>query len=72
MRFFLAGIMQGSHVEGSFTTRTTGDGSRVDRGPFPEAEVYDPLTDHARPNGATRPAATSSSTTTACAAKSTP
>ncbi|HZZ72286.1 MAG TPA: hypothetical protein VFE24_08530 [Pirellulales bacterium] len=48
MRFFLAGIMQGSHVglmlhEQDYRTQL----KRLLRAHFPDAEIYDPLADHA-------------------------
>jgi hypothetical protein len=48
MRFFLAGIMQGSHAEAvlhdqQYRTRI----KRLIEEHFPEAAVYDPLADHA-------------------------
>jgi hypothetical protein len=47
MRFFLAGIMQGSHVEAVLHQQDYR--ARIKRllaDHFPEAEVYDPLADH--------------------------
>ncbi len=52
MRFFLAGIMQGSHAEAllhdqEYRTRIT----RAIKTHFPQADVYDPRADHAESLG---------------------
>jgi hypothetical protein len=52
MRFFLAGIMQGSHTEAllhdqEYRTRIT----RLLKAHFPRADVYDPLANHAESLG---------------------
>ncbi len=47
MRFFLAGIMQGSHVEAVLHAQDyRGRLKQLLREHFPGAEVYDPLADH--------------------------
>jgi hypothetical protein len=52
MRFFLAGIMQGSHAEAKvhdqdYRTRIT----RLLESHFPQAEIYDPRANHAKSLG---------------------
>jgi hypothetical protein len=48
MRFFLAGIMQGSHLAAILHNQDyRGDIRRMVETHFPGAEVYDPLADHA-------------------------
>ncbi len=48
MRFFLAGIMQGSLTELTLHTQDyRGHLKRLIEAHFPEADVYDPLADHA-------------------------
>lgn len=47
MRFFLAGIMQGSHRTNELHGQDYRDWLReLLRGHFPDAHIYDPLTDH--------------------------
>ena len=47
MRFFLAGIMQGSHTEAVLHAQDYRQQfKRLLQSRFPTAEVYDPLTDH--------------------------
>ncbi len=49
MRFFLAGIMQGSHLAATLHHQGYRDRlKQLIRQHLPEAEIYDPLADHGR------------------------